>query len=197
MRVLALTQIFPNAAEPLSAPFNRQQLAALGRLCELEVVAALPWFPGARLASRWSAAGRRLGVPRREVIDGLSVTHPRSLYVPRVRSLSGGLYLASVAREVLARRGRVDVLLGTWAYPDGCAAVVLGRLLGAPVVVKLHGSDLNVTARMAGPRAQLRALLPRAARVVAVSRALRDEAIELGVAPERVRLVMNGVDAAR
>jgi hypothetical protein len=123
VRVLAITQIFPNAAEPLSAPFNRLQLAALGRLCDLEVLAAMPWFPGARLAARWTAAGRRVGVPRHETIEGLSVTHPRVLYVPRVgRSLSAGLYAASVAREVLARRGRVDVVLGTWAYPDGCAA---------------------------------------------------------------------------
>ncbi|HWM85906.1 MAG TPA: glycosyltransferase family 4 protein [Kofleriaceae bacterium] len=198
MRVLAVTQIFPNAAEPLSAPFNRQQLAELGRICEVEVIAALPWFPGARLAARWSAAGRRVGVPRREVVDGLAVTHPRSLYVPRVGpSLSAGLYTASVAREVLRRRGRVDVLLGTWAYPDGCAAVVLARLLGVPAVVKLHGSDINTIGRMAGPRAQLRALLPRAARVVAVSRALAGEAMALGVAADRVRVVLNGVDAAR
>ncbi|HTE51910.1 MAG TPA: glycosyltransferase [Kofleriaceae bacterium] len=198
MRVLAVTQIFPNAAEPLSAPFNRQQLAALGQLCHLEVIAALPWFPGSRLAARWSAAGRRGRVPRRELIDGLSVTHPPALYVPRFgRSLSGALYLASVAPEVLRRRGQVDVVLGTWAYPDGCAAVVLGRMIGAPVVVKLHGSDLNVMARMAGPRAQLRALLPRADRVVAVSRPLADEAIGLGVAPERVRVVRNGVDGDR
>lgn len=197
MRVLAVTQIFPNAAEPLSAPFNRQQLAALGQLCQLEVIAALPWFPGGQLIARWSPAGRRGRVPRREQIDGLAVTHPRALYLPRVRSLTGTLYLASVAREVLRRRGDVDVVLGTWAYPDGCAAVVLGKLIGAPVVVKLHGSDLNVTARMAGPRAQLRALLPRADRVVAVSRPLAEEAIALGVAPERVRVVPNGVDRDR
>ena len=198
MRVLAITQIFPSAAEPLSAPFNRLQLAALGRLVDVEVLASLPWFPGARLASRWSAAGRRDAVPRREVVDGLSVTHPRVLYVPRVgRSLSAGLYAASVAREVLRRRGRVDVVLGTWAYPDGCAAILLAGLLRVPAVVKLHGSDMNVVARLRGPRAQLRALLPRAARVVAVSRALADEAIALGVAPDRVRMVQNGVDTAR
>jgi teichuronic acid biosynthesis glycosyltransferase TuaC len=198
VRVLAITQIFPNAAEPLSAPFNRLQLAALGRLCELEVVAAMPWFPGARLAARWTAAGRREGVPRHETIEGLSVTHPRVLYVPRVgRSLSAGLYAASVAREVLARRGRVDLVLGTWAYPDGCAAVLLAGLLRVPVVVKLHGSDLNVVARLPGPRAQLRALLPRAGRVVAVSRALADEAAALGVAADRIRIVRNGVDTDR
>ena len=52
MRVLAITRIFPNAAEPQSAPFNRQQLAALGRRCRVEVIATLPWFKGISLASR-------------------------------------------------------------------------------------------------------------------------------------------------
>jgi hypothetical protein len=51
LRVLAITKIFPNAAEPLSAPFNRQQFAALARRCELEVMATIPWFPGAGLVS--------------------------------------------------------------------------------------------------------------------------------------------------
>ena len=32
LRVLAITRIFPNAVEPLSSPFNRQQFGALGRL---------------------------------------------------------------------------------------------------------------------------------------------------------------------
>jgi teichuronic acid biosynthesis glycosyltransferase TuaC len=198
VRVLVMTQIFPSAAEPLSAPFNRLQLAALGRLCHVEVLAVLPWFPGLRLAARWSSAGRRGRVPRREVIDDLAVTHPRVLYLPRVGpSFAAGLYTASLASEVLRRRGEVDVVLGSWAYPDGCAAVILARLLGVPAVVKAHGSDLNTIGKMRGPRAQLRALLPRAARVVAVSRALADQAIELGVAPERVRVVLNGVDRER
>ena len=50
MRVLVVTKIFPNAAEPLSAPFNRQQFAALARHCEIvDVLATIPSFPGARL----------------------------------------------------------------------------------------------------------------------------------------------------
>jgi glycosyltransferase involved in cell wall biosynthesis len=197
MRVLAITRIFPNAAEPQSAPFNRQQLAALGRRCPVEVIATLPWFPGVGLASRWSAAASLVRVPRREQIAGLPVAHPRALYLPRLPGAAAGLYAASLLPDVLARRGHVDVVLGTWAYPDGCAAVLLARLLGVPAVVKLHGSDMNVIARLRGPRVQLRALLPRAARVVAVSRALAAEAEELGVAPDRIRLVRNGVDGER
>jgi teichuronic acid biosynthesis glycosyltransferase TuaC len=197
LRVLAITRIFPNAAEPQSAPFNRQQLAALGQLCRVEVLATLPWFPGVGLASRWSAAGRLVQVPRREQIAGLSVEHPRAFYVPRLHGLSAGLYAASLLPEVLSRRGHIDVVLGTWAYPDGCAAIALAALARVPAVVKLHGSDLNVIARMRGPRMQLRALLPRAARVVAVSRALAEEAAGLGVDPERIRIVRNGVDGDR
>ncbi len=197
MRVLAITRIFPNAAEPQSAPFNRLQLAALGRRCQVEVLATLPWFPGAGLAARWSAAGRLGRVPRHEQIAGLPVTHPRALYVPRLHAAAAALYAASLLPEVMARRRHVDVVLGTWAYPDGCAAIGLAAMLRVPAVVKLHGSDLNVVAHLFGPRTQLRAMLPRAARVVAVSRGLAAEAEALGVPADKIRLVRNGVDGER
>jgi teichuronic acid biosynthesis glycosyltransferase TuaC len=196
LRVLVITKIFPNAAEPTSAPFNRQQIAALSRLCHVEVLGTIPWFPGAGLLNRWSSAGRIARVPPRETIDGIEVRHPRTLFVPRVaQGLWAPLYAASLAPMVLGYRGRIDVVLGTWAYPDGVAAVALAELVGAPAVVKLHGSDMNVIAKLPGPRRLLRLALPRAARVVAVSRALADEARALGVREDRVAIVMNGVDS--
>jgi glycosyltransferase involved in cell wall biosynthesis len=195
VRVLVVTKIFPNAAEPLSSPFNRQQFAALGRRCEVEVLAAIPWFPAARAFARWSAAGRLTAVPRRDVIDGLAVEHPRFAYLPRAGvGLQGALYAASLLAPALRRRGRVDVLLGSWAYPDGVAAVALARALGVPAVVKVHGSDLNVIAKMPGAARNLRWALPRAARVVAVSRPLAEEVAGLGVVRERIDVVPNGVD---
>ncbi len=195
MRVLAITKIFPNQAEPLSAPFNRQQFAALARRCELEVAATIPWFPGAGLIARWSSAGRLARVPRREQIAGVAVTHPRTLFVPRLaHGAWGPLYAASIAPGLVRYRGKVDVVLGSWAYPDGFAAVIAARLLGVPCVVKLHGSDINVMAKLPGPRRQTAWALSRAARVVAVSRALADEVAALGVPRDRIAIVMNGVD---
>lgn len=197
MRVLIVTKIFPSGQEPLSSPFNRQQFAALARRCDVEVLGTIPWFPGAKLVSRWSLAGRQTEVPRVEVIDGVPVAHPRFLFVPRIgHDWSAALYTASLIPAALRRRGRVDVVLGSWAYPDGVAAVRLARLLGVPSVVKVHGSDLNVVAKLPGPRAILMRELPRASRVVAVSRALGDEAVGLGVSPTRVTVVANGVDSA-
>src|SRR5512141_937973 len=77
LRVLVMTRLFPNAVDPAFATFNRQQFAALGARCDVEVLATIPWFPGAGLLSRWSAAGRLLAVPREEVMAGLPVRHPR------------------------------------------------------------------------------------------------------------------------
>jgi teichuronic acid biosynthesis glycosyltransferase TuaC len=198
MRVLILTKIFPNSVEPLSSPFNRQQFSALARLCDVQILATIPWFPGARAFSKWSRAGRLFDVPKEERIDGMSIQHPRFVFVPRIGpGLSGPLYAASLATTALRYRGKVDVVLGSWAYPDGFAAVVLGEMLGTPSVVKLHGSDMNVVAQLPGPRRGLEWALPRAARVVAVSAPLRDAAIELGATPNRVDVVPNGIDRTR
>lgn len=195
MRVLAITKIFPNAAEPLSAPFNRQQFAALRELCDLEVMATIPWFPGAGLLSKWSSAGKLAAVPRRETIAGIQVTHPRTLFLPKLAHATWGpLYAASIAPLLLPYRGKFDVVLGSWAYPDGFASVIAARLLGIPCVVKLHGSDINLISKIPGPRRMMAWALPRAARVVAVSRPLADEVIGLGVPADRVKIVMNGVD---
>ena len=196
LRVLVITKIFPNAAEPTSAPFNRQQIVALSRICRVEVLATIPWYPGARLLAGRSSAGRLTEVPDREVIEGIDVRHPRTLFVPRIaHGLWAPMYIASIAPLALSYRGKVDVVLGTWAYPDGVAAVALAGLIGVPAVVKLHGSDMNLIAKLPGPRRLLRLALPRAARVVAVSRALAEEARALGVPADRVSIVMNGVDA--
>jgi teichuronic acid biosynthesis glycosyltransferase TuaC len=198
MRVLILTKIFPNRAEPHSSPFNRQQFAALSKLCEVDLLATIPWFPGASAFGKWSRAGRLLDVPGVETIDGLTVHHPRFVFLPRFgRGIAGHLYAASLAKAAVVYDGKVDVVLGSWAYPDGFAAVVLAGLLGVPAVIKLHGSDMNVVATMDGPRRRIRWAFQRAARIIAVSRPLREAAIALGASGSVVDVVPNGVDRAR
>lgn len=195
VRVLAITNIFPNARKPLLGPYNLQQLSALAELCDVDIMATIPWFPGARWMARWTDSGRMDAVPGQEEFQGLRVRHPRTIYVPRMLGLSAPLFAASLVPHVARYRGKVDVIFSAWAYPDGCASVALARMLGVPAVVKLHGSDINVYAHRLGARPYLRLLLPRASRVVAVSRALAQRVVELGVSPERVVVIYNGVDA--
>lgn len=198
MRVLAITKIFPNAREPHSSTFNRQQFTELGKLCDVEVLATIPWFPLASLAGARTRASTLRDVPMKDTIAGLPVAHPRVLYVPKVGdAVASPLYAASILPYVLERRSRVDVILAAWAYPDAAAAIMVGKALGIPVVVKVHGSDLNVLGQRPVVRAHLRATLPYAAGLIAVSRPLGDRAVELGMPRERTHWVANGIDRTR
>jgi glycosyltransferase involved in cell wall biosynthesis len=196
LRVLAITSIFPNALDPSDAPYNGRQFGELGKLCDVEVLALVPWFPGVRLLGENLRAAKLASLPFEWHHAGLPVRHPRVLYVPRVgRQLSGLLYTASLLPEALRRRRRVDIVLGAFAYPDGWAAVALARAMGVPAVVKVHGSDINVLGR--GPlQSSVRWALQGADAVVAPSRALIERAIELGADSDNARTIPNGVDTA-
>lgn len=196
MRVLCITNLFPHAANPGYAPFNRQQFEALSELVELHVYRAQPWGPG-------RGGGRRRGQennPGGARITSVSAQTTRFLSIPGLPGLNAASLASAAGRrlalEALAGRG-YDVILGAYAYPDGCAAVALGQLLRLPVVVKCHGSDLNRVPSQRLPRLQLKALLPRAERVVAVSAGLAEVAAGLGVPADRLRVVYNGVDRDR
>jgi glycosyltransferase involved in cell wall biosynthesis len=198
LRVLVITNLFPNSQDPRVASFNRQQFAALGEQCEVEVLATMRWYPGQRLLGRFGNHSVAQDVPKAENIDGLRVRHPKTLHLPLVgRSIAAPLFAASLLPLLPGYRNNVDVVLGSWAHPDGCAAVVLAGFLGVPAVVKVHGTDINYQATLPGPRRMIRTLLPRAAGIVAVSSALGREVEALGVAPDRIHLVMNGVDTSK
>ena len=149
MKLLVITNLFPNARQPGRGLFNLQQCQELARLCELTVVAPVPWFPKARALRRlrkWSAFAE---VPLREVVDGIEVAHPRYLVVPWVgRLLSGWSFALGIRPTVrrLAGSFRPDAVLATWAYPDVVGTALLARVLRVPLVAKVHGSDINVSA---------------------------------------------------
>ncbi|MBX3206849.1 MAG: glycosyltransferase family 4 protein [Labilithrix sp.] len=197
MRLLAITPIFPNRLEPLYGPYNRQQFKALeAEGVEVRVLCAVPHLPGASLLGAPKRAATLAALGEGDEIDGLSTRYLRRLYVPGVGApVAVPLYLASLAphRDLLKW---ADVILGTWAYPDGCAAVLAARALGKPCAVKVHGSDVNVIAKRPAVRAIMRRVLPRAGALVTVSGAMGDELAAIGVPRSRIHLVANGIDAA-
>ncbi|MBL4637695.1 MAG: glycosyltransferase [Kofleriaceae bacterium] len=167
----------------------------MGKLCQVEVLATVPWYPGQRLLGRFATHKVAGDVPKQEVIDGLTVYHPRTLHLPKIgSSIATPLFAASLAPLVARYRSKIDIVLAAWAHPDGCAAVLLAKMLGVPVVVKVHGTDINSVAQQPGPKRVMRALLPKADGLVAVSSALGKKLENLGVESKRIHLIMNGVD---
>ena len=110
---------------------------------------------------------------------------PRGV-MPELRRRPWGapLLLGSMAGAVRRAARRADLVHAHW-LPTAAAALAAR----VPYVVTLHGSDV-VLARRAPFLA--RVVLRRARRVIAVSRALADEARALGV--DDVAVIPNGVD---
>jgi len=194
VRVVAITQIWPNSLEPLAAAFNVQQFRELAKSCELEVLAAVASFPFSKITGQPPRPAKLASLPSHELVAGIPTTYLRQLYVPKVGvPVAVPLYLASAFAH-RARLAKADVIFATWAYPDAAAAVLLAKMLGKPSVVKVHGSDLNVIAKRPSARAVLTQVLPMADAIVSVSEPLSAELVALGVPRSRIHLVGNGVD---
>ena len=133
MRILAVTNLYPNPYDPIRATFNRQQFQALAAQHAVRVICPIAWTE--------ELAGRRTGVPalpkdRRATVDGIPVDYPRYYFPPRrvprpVRSL-----LPSVdSRDVPAGRRRVPPgrrarYLGLPGRMGGCASRARSRSAG-------------------------------------------------------------------
>jgi glycosyltransferase involved in cell wall biosynthesis len=196
MRILTVTNLYPNPFQPQRATFNREQVKALARDHAVAVIAPIAWTE--------ELAARRTGSPalprgRRMEWDGVPVAYPRVLFLPRVLRGSYGHFFEWSVRGAFRRAVaafKPDVVFATWAYPDGWAAVRLARRAGLPVVLKVHGSDVLQLDEFPARRRGTVETLRGADRVVAVSRDLARKVGELGADPARVHLVYNGVDAS-
>jgi glycosyltransferase involved in cell wall biosynthesis len=165
---------------------------------ESTVVAPVPWFPFA--SPRFGAWSRHARAPARETRGGIEVRHPRFPVIPRfgMNAAPALLHRAMrpVLRRMLAEGPRPDLIDAHYFYPDGVAAVRLGRDFGIPVVVTSRGTDVNLIPRYAGPRRMLRRAIGQADGLIAVSAAIAGALHDLGAAPGSVRVLRNGVDTA-
>ena len=200
MKILSFTTLFPNSIQPGHGVFVANRLRRLAETGEAEVrvVAPVPWIPpGTWWARRY---GRYRDVPRTTFRDGIAVDHPRYMVIPRVGMNLAPILLALSQYLVLSRiiRGGYDfdIIDAHYFYPDGVAAALLGYWLNKPVVITGRGSDLNLIPSYSVPRRQIQWAAGRAAAMITVCQALKQSLIDLGIEPERVTVLRNGVDLA-
>ena len=141
------------------------------------------------IAERWDRSW-----PDREQQDGVMVRRLWCLYRPHLHQMTS---LAAFALFLFTQGWRFDVWHIHQYGPHAVLAVVLGKLLHRPVVLKLTNSKgqgiEQVIADM--PLAGLaRAWLQKIDAVVATTQETRAEAEVFGIPADRVYVVGNGVD---
>ncbi|WP_051328303.1 glycosyltransferase family 4 protein [Desulfatirhabdium butyrativorans] len=209
MHVVLFTNAFPNAVEPQRGAFTLQIARAMKDLTDVDVVAPLPFAP------KWTARRHPIaGVAAVEEIEGLCVHHPRYLVLPKIAGATHAATLALAALPMIRaiqRQHRIDLINAHWIYPDGVAAVWIGRRMGIPVYLTALGCDINAYPKMKLRKPQIVWALRHARGLGAVSRNLADGMAALlqerhgrnGIRPERggkkpdIRVIPNGVDGHR
>jgi glycosyltransferase involved in cell wall biosynthesis len=199
LRILTFTTLYPNAAKPQHGVFveNRlRQLISSGEISS-RVLAPVPYFPFS--GDRFGRYATFAKAPLSETRFGIEIDHPRFLTIPKLGMTVAPFLLYASARFSIARLLRAgwtfDVIDAHYFYPDGVAAVMLGRAFGIPVTVTARGTDVNVVPNYSVPRRLILWAAEHADGLIAVSNALAMRLADLGIDRSRVTVLRNGVDA--
>lgn len=196
--ILTFSTLFPNSAQPTHGIFVETRLRHLLSAhpeIDARVVAPVPWFPFTYKG--FGAYSRFAKVPRTEARSSLSVEHPNYVVIPKLgmAATPWSLYAAClpVLRKIQRERD-FDLIDAHYFYPDGVAAVWLGKALNKPVVVTARGTDINLIPQYLVPRRLIQRAAREAQGIITVSQSLKDAMVALGVRQERVIVLRNGVD---
>ncbi|MDF7776929.1 glycosyltransferase [Sphingomonas sp. AOB5] len=200
LRVLTLSTLFPDASRPNFGIFVERQIMSLTKRDDVEVrviapVGIPPW-PLSRLG-RYRVLG---DLPAREDWKGIEVHRPRFLNLPGTggRFHAGAVLRAALpVAKAIRRDFPFDLITAEFFFPSGPAAVALGRHFGVPVSITARGSDIHYWAKAPGVGGQVIAAGQAASGMLAVSEAMRDDMIALGLPPERIVANATGVDLTR
>lgn len=200
LRVLTLSTLFPDAGRPNFGLFVERQTRGLAALdgVEVKVVAPVGVPP---LPLRWHPHYRALrSLPVREPWNGLDVRRPRFPHVPIIGTRFAPRLMSRALLPVL-RAIRVefpfDIIDAEFFWPDGPAAVALGKALGVPVSIKARGSDIHYWGTKVASRAQIVRAGNTADGMLAVSAALKRDMIAFGMPEHAISVHYTGVDLDR
>lgn len=214
MKLLLLSEMFPSIGSPTAGTFVAGQAAQLAR--RLDITVAIPvvqplsprhWRERSRLSD--------LSVPSDAGISPERVLYLRYPGLPwRLDTFNVHLAYHAVRRAIRRHGLKPDIIHCHPGYPTGYTGYLVARWLRVPLVMTLHGFDMNVfggadikpysndpsfASMFYSPttRARLQRALLHSARVVTVSQELADKAEALGVSRQRLNVIRNGIDASQ
>jgi len=145
-----------------------------------------------------------------EQVDGLVFhrTRPRASLLRRLPVVNQAMVSLDTAARVaeIARRERVELIHAHSPALNGLAALKVGRRLGLPVVYEMraswedaavdHGTSSAGSLRYRASRGLETWVFRRADAITTICEGLRKDILVRGIAPERVTVIPNAVDAA-
>jgi glycosyltransferase involved in cell wall biosynthesis len=200
LRVLILSTLFPNGAQPTFGGFVERQALGLAMHPDAEVQVVAPIGLPPRPFS-WHPRYRKLArLPLREEWKGLQVHRPRFPIVPRYGARWTARLLARALEPVLREIRRdfpFEIINADFFWPDGPAAMRMARAIDVPFSVTARGSDIQYWMKRPGIAEQIVEAGKAADGLLSVSAALRKVMAGYGMPAERIATHYTGLDRSR
>ena len=199
LRVLTISTLYPDPTRPNFGPFVELQTRGLAAHPDVDVQVISPRGipPFGRFHPKYRALD---ALPFFELRYGISVARPLFTHLPG----TGGRFDAgALARSLIDAFQEhfstfpVDVIDAEFFWPDGPAAIALGKALGVPVSIKARGADIHYWGKNAATKAQVIAAGQAADGMLAVSAALKADMVALGMPADRITVHYTGIDRTR
>lgn len=198
IRILTFSSLYPNDYQPRHGIFVETRLRKIldnGKI-ESKVIAPVPWFPiENKFAAKYSVYSKIKKYESRHEID---VYHPRYLVIPKIGMILAPFLMAlsvlPTLKAILNKGYDFELIDAHYFYPDGVAAVILGKILKKQVIITARGSDINLIAKYMVPRKMILWAARNASAVATVSNALKNAMVDLGANPSQISVLPNGID---
>lgn len=200
LRIALFSTLYPNGVRPGHGIFVETRLRHLLESggAEARVIAPVPWFPFRH--ARFGNYSHYAAIPAAETHNGIPIVHPRYLVLPKIGMNLSPHTLAraglAAARRLAAAGYDFDLIDAHYFFPDGVAAMMIGKAMNKPVVITARGTDINLIPDYSRPRAMIVRAARECAAIVTVSAALKDAAVRLGIDVGKISVLRNGVDLA-
>ncbi len=184
--LLVITTIFPNPLNMTAGSYNREIISELSEYYNIDVIVPIPW-----------TQCLRTGKPKDWVLNKARVHHPIFYYPPGfLHRTHDYFYFLSISRLIrqLISCTAFSAVLGMWLYPDCRVVKRVAHDLSVPYYVKVLGTDVNRLDLKHPLFPQSMEVLQDASRIICVSEGLKNRLVSLGVSPEKLFVLLNGVN---
>lgn len=187
-KLLFISNLFPDAAEPYRGLDNATVLHELRRCFDIRVISPRPWLPVLRPRPTPQA---------RQADQVFLPQYCGAPYFPKLGGMVNHRWMAAALAgpvKELRKTFEWDVVVSSWLFPDACAVAKILGDGGSPLVAIAQGSDVHRYLRSPVRRRAILSCLQSASACITRSRSLAEMLHGAGIDRSKLVPIHNGID---
>lgn len=194
MKILAITQLYPNKIYPNWGIFVSKRLQEVAKHHDVIVISPIPWFPFCSYFKRYKNYNL---IPREDKINGIKIHYPRFLIIPKFFSSATVISFYCAVRSVVRKIEEsfdYDIIDLHWTFPELPVGVWLARKTNKKLIVTVRGKEAFYFGGGCLRGHIIRKFLVQADYVINLSNQLKQFSHDIGVSEKNNVVIRNGVD---